>query len=118
MKNIHTAIKCRILNDIKNLFGHEEEDYYKSVKVNDIWNKNQVESKSKGDKKTLSVNRYLNKIRPYLKYIINNLKKSGTCKFQFTVTVNYISSIDNDKDFDRERVMHPNCDNIEIKINN
>ena len=40
MKNIHTAIKCRILNDIKYLFGHEEEDYYKSVKVNDIWNKN------------------------------------------------------------------------------
>ena len=40
MKNIHTAIKCRILNDIKNLFGHEEEDYYKSVKVNDVWNKN------------------------------------------------------------------------------
>ena len=30
--------------------------------------------------KTLSVEEYLNKIRPYLKDIINNLKKSGTWK--------------------------------------
>ena len=37
------------------------------------------EYKSNSDKnKTLSVEEYLNKIRPYLKYIINNLKKSYT----------------------------------------
>ena len=38
--------------------------------------------------KTLSVEEHLNKIRPYLKDIINNLKKSDTN--------NFISSIEND----------------------
>ena len=35
-----------------------------------------MEYKSKGDRKTLPVDEYVNKIRPYLKDIINNLKKS------------------------------------------
>ena len=36
-----------------------------------------IEYGSKGDRnKALSVEKYLNKIRPYLKGIINNLKKS------------------------------------------
>ena len=30
------AIKDRILKDIKNLFDHEEEDYYKPVIVNNF----------------------------------------------------------------------------------
>ena len=30
----------------------------------------------------LSVEKYLNKIRPYLEHIINNLKKSDTWKIQ------------------------------------
>ena len=34
---------------------------------------------------TLSVEEYLNKIRPYLKDIINNLKKSDTWKIQLTI---------------------------------
>ena len=38
-----------------------------------------------------------NKFRPYLKDIINNLKKSGTCKIQLTIVNNVIPSIDNDK---------------------
>ena len=36
--------------------------------------------RSKGDRKTLSLKTYLNKIRPYLKGNINNLKKSDTWK--------------------------------------
>ena len=53
------------------------------------------------------------KIRPYLKDIINNLKKSDTWKIQLTIANNFISSIDNDE----ERVMHSKSDNIEIMIN-
>ena len=69
---------------------------------------------SNSDKnKTLSVEEYLNKIRPYLKDIINNLKKSDTWKIQLTIANNFISSIDNDE----ERVMHSKSDNIEIMIN-
>ena len=36
--------------------------------------------------KILTVEEYLNKIRPYLKGIINNLKKSDTWKIQLTTT--------------------------------
>ena len=56
---------------------------------------------------------YLYKISPYLKDMINNLKKSGTCKIQLTIANNFIFSIDNDE----EHVMHSKCDNIEVMIN-
>ena len=56
-----------------------------------------------GDRnKTLSVEEYRNKIRPYLKDIINNLRKSDSWKIQITIANNFIFSIDNDE----ERVMH------------
>ena len=75
------AIKNRILRDIKNLFEHEEEkeNYYKPVRVSDFWSNSYNECKSNGDRnKTLSVEEYFNIITPYLKDIINNLKKSAT----------------------------------------
>ena len=58
-------------DSIKNLCEHEEkENYYKSVRVSIFWSNNFMESRSNGDKnKTLSVEDYLNKIRPYLKDI-------------------------------------------------
>ena len=59
---------------------------------------NNIEYKSRGDtNKTLSVEEYLNKIRPSLKDIINNLKKSNTCKIQLTIGNNFVSSIDKTK---------------------
>ena len=85
------AIKDRIMRDIKNLFEHEEEDYYKPVKVGNSWSNNYSEYKSKGNRKTLSVEKYLNKIKPYLKDIINNHKKPDTRKIQLTITINFIS---------------------------
>ena len=63
--------------------------------------------------KALSVEEYLNKIRPYLKDIINNLEKLDTSKIQLTIANNFIYFRDNDK----KRVMHPKGDNIEIMIN-
>ena len=61
----------------------------------------------------ISVEEYLNKIRPYLKDIINNLKKSDTWKIQLATRVNFISSRDNDE----EHVIYSKSDKIEIKIN-
>ena len=63
--------------------------------------------------KKLSVEEYLDKIRPYLKDIISNLKKSDTWKIQLTIENKFISSINNDE----EHVMHSKSDNIEIMIN-
>ena len=63
--------------------------------------------------KTLSVEEYLDKIRLYLKNIINNLKKSDTWKIQLTIAINFISFKDNND----ECVMHSKSDSIEIMIN-
>ena len=59
---------------------------------------------SNGDRnKILSVEEYLNKIRSYLKSVINNLKKSDSRKIQLTIAItititnNFISSIGNDE---------------------
>ena len=67
---------------------------------------------SRGDEnKTLSIDEYLNKIRPYLKYIINDLKrKYHTWKIQLTIAINFMSSKDNDE----ELVTHSRNDNIEL----
>ena len=81
-KKSNKVIKDRILRDITNPFEQEEENYYKPERVSHFWSNNYIEYKSKGDRsKKLSVKEYLNKIRPYLKDIINHLKISDTWKF-------------------------------------
>ena len=78
------VIKDGILRYIKNLFEHEEEEEnsYKPVKVSTFWRNNYIAYESNDDSnKTLSVEEYLNKIRPYLKDIINNLKNLTHEKF-------------------------------------
>ena len=76
------AIQDRILRDLRNLFENEEEEnYYKLVRVSNVWSNNYIEYESNGDKnKALSVEEYVNKSRPYLKDIINNLQKFDTWK--------------------------------------
>ena len=70
------AIKDRIIRDIRNLFDHGEKDCYKPVNVGNFWINNYIEHGSNSDiNQTLLVEEYLNKIRPYLKDIINDLKK-------------------------------------------
>ena len=60
------TIKDRIPRVIKNVFEHEEEENsYKPVRVNNFRSNNYIEYESNGDRnKTLSVEKYLNKIRP------------------------------------------------------
>ena len=79
-----------------------------------------IECESNGDRsKTLSAEEYLNKIRPFLKFlrflkdIINTLKKYDTWEIQLTKAINLIFSTDNYE----ERVMHSKRDKIEIMIN-
>ena len=67
----------------KNLFEYEkqEQNYYKAVRVNNIWSNNYIEHKiNSNENRILSVDEYLDKIWPYLKGIINDLKKSDTWK--------------------------------------
>ena len=56
------------MRDVKNLFEQEEKDC--------------IEHERNSDRnKSLSIKEYLNEIKPFLKYIKNNLKKSDTWKF-------------------------------------
>ena len=90
-----------------------EQNYYKPVRVSNFWSIYYIEYESNSDRnKTLSVKEYLNKVRLYLKDIINNLKKSVTQKIQLTTANTFISSIYNDE----ERAMCSKSDNIEIMI--
>ena len=60
--------------------------------MSNFWSNNYVEYESNGDiYKAISVEKHLNKIEPYLKDIINNLKKSDTWKIQLTIANNFIS---------------------------
>ena len=79
--------------------------------VGNFLSNNYIARKSKGDRKRLSVKNYLNKIKPYLKNIINNLKKSDMSKIQLKIAINFINSKDN------EQVKHSKSDNMEIMIN-
>ena len=80
---------------MKNFFEHEEEkNYYKPVSVSNFCTKNYIEYQSSGDRNTISW-KYLNKVRPYLKGIINNLKQSYSWEIQLVIGNNFISSIEN-----------------------
>ena len=82
--------KDNIIKDIRNLFELEiKEDFYQPVSVTNYWSNYYTEYDSNGDRyKTLSTEEYLNKIRVYLKDIINCLKKSDQW-------INLINSPDN-----------------------
>ena len=113
LKKENKALKGRVIRDIRKIFEHKEEIYYKPVREGNFWSSNYIEYESKGDRnKRLSVEDCLNKIRLYLKDI-SNLRKSDTCKTQLVIAINFKSSKDNDK----ECVMHCKNDNIEIMIN-
>ena len=61
----------------------EKEDCHKQVRVDSFCGRNYIEYKSNGTRnKKLSIEEYFNKIMPYLKDIISNLKKSDTWKIQ------------------------------------
>ena len=114
LKKENKSIKNGIIKDTRNLFEHEEENYYKLVRVGNFWNNSYVEHASSGDKnKILSVEEYLNKTRPYLKYIINNLEKCDMWKIQLKIAINLMSSKDNDE----ECITYSKGNNIEIMIN-
>ena len=75
------------------LSEHEEENDLKPTTLSNFWCSNYIEYEGNGDRnKTLSVEEYLHKITPYLKGIINDLKRSDMRKTQLTIANHFISS--------------------------
>ena len=63
---------------MKNLFEPDEEGYYKPIRTGKAFSSNYTEYESNGDKdKTLSIEEYLDEIKPYLNELTDNLKTKG-----------------------------------------
>ena len=72
-----------------------------------------MEYESRGDKdRNLSLEDYLNIIRPFLKDMINNHKTYGEWKIQLIMRINFISSLDTGE----FRIMHSKSNNVENMI--
>ena len=85
------------------------------IRTNSSFNDNYIEYERNGDKnKTLSIKKYLNMIKPYLRDIIQDNKTQGELKIQLILIINFISS----KDSDEIRTMHKKNNNIEIIMDN
>ena len=75
------------------MFKLDEKDYYKPIKIRNAFSNNYIEYESNADKdRTLSIEEYLDKIRPYLSNILNDHKTRGEWKIQLTKVTNFISS--------------------------
>ena len=102
-------IKDRIIRDIRTFLYIFY--YYKPKRVSNYWNNNYIEYESNSDKnRNLSLDEYLNKIKPFLRNIIIDLQNSDTWKIQLIIVINFISS----KDAQEERVMYSRSDNIKF----
>ena len=85
------------------------------IRTNSSFNDNYIEYERNGDKnKTLSIKKYLNMIKPYLRDIIQDNKTQGELKIQLILIINFISS----KDSDEIRTMHKKNNNIKIIMDN
>ena len=71
--------------------------------MKNFWSNNYIEYESNGDRnKTLSNEKHLNKIRPYLTDITTDFEKSDTWELILTIAINFISF----NNYDKGRVMH------------
>ena len=110
LKKQKETIKDKITRNIETLF-EQEDDYYKPIKVGNFWNYNYIGYESNNHRnKNLLVREHIDEIKPFLKDIITDLQKSRTWKVQLTITINFISSKDNNE----EQVMQSKSDDIEV----
>ena len=101
-------IKDRIIINIRALV-EQQEHYYKPKIVSNFWNKSYIEYESNADEnRNLLLDEYLNKIEPYLRNVIIDLRNSG--KIQLIIAINFIFS----KDAEEERVMHTRRNNTKF----
>ena len=79
-KNNDRLIKDSIVRDIRTLFEQEDDYYYfERKRVSNFLNNNYIEYKSNGNRnKNLSLDKYLDKIEPYLRHVIIDLQNSDT----------------------------------------
>ena len=108
------------IRDIENLFDADNnEDYYKPILVKSSFNESYKYYESRGDKdKKLSIEQYLDVIKPYLSDLINDHKaietSSNEWKIQINMHINFVSS----NDTGQIRTVFVWSDNEEIRLGN
>ena len=101
-----------ITSDISHLFNEiTKEDYYEPIEIKSAFDGSYIQYESRGDNDddNLSLEEYLDIIRPYLRDMINNHKAQGEWKIQLVMKIKFISSLD-----DEFREMYTKSDNVEI----
>ena len=92
-----------------------EKDHYKPVKTDNAFNNNYFQYESIGDiNKLLSIEEYIDMMRPHISDIINNDQTQLEWRIYLTILINFISS----KYSDETRIMYSRSDNIKIILNN
>ena len=110
-KNNERLIKDKIIRDTMTLF-EQQKGYYKPKRVSSSLSNNCIEYESNGDKNSnLSLDKFLNKVKSYLRDIIIYLQSSDAWKIQLTIAINFIFL----KDTGEESVMHSTSDNIKFR---
>ena len=95
--------------DIRTLFESDEEDYYKPIRTGNAFGNNYIECESNGDKeKILSIEEYLDEIKPYLNDLIDDHKTQGEWKIHLTMAINFMSS----NNTNETRTMYTKSDTI------
>ena len=88
-----------------------EEDYYKPTEVKSAFDGSYILYESRGDKDAkLALWEYFDKIRPYLKDMMDDYKSKGEWKIQITMRIIFITFINKNK----TQVMHTKSDNVKI----
>ena len=86
-----------ITRNIDYLFNEiPKEEYYEPIEIKSAFDGNYIKYESRGDNDdNLSLEEYLNIIRPYLGDMIDNHKAHGEWKIQLVMKLIFISSLDN-----------------------
>ena len=104
-EDLNKLKRYQLFNDIN------EEDYYKLIKTSGDFNDNYINYESRGDKdNNLSLEEYLNIIRPYLRDMINNHKSLNEWEIMLIMRINFVSSLDSNKTL----TIHTKSDSTEI----
>ena len=115
--------EIEIIRDLRALY-EPEEDYYKPQKIKGSFDDDCIEYESNGDKdEILSIEEYLNMIRPYLGKKIND--HNDGWKIQLAIEISFVSTVkDSKEDFDKDSSkdsnerynIHMYCENSSVVI--
>ena len=110
--NIIDNIGYKGLKEIEYLFNKiSEDDYYEPIETSADFDGKYIAYECRGDRdNNLSLEEYLNIIRPYLRDMINNHKAISEWKIKLIMRINFVSSLDSKK----IHTIHTKSDSMEI----